>query len=65
MNYIAKDEGIFLRRKDIKTLSNNIDIHNILFMFPSISFDKIVENFQHYFKEYVEFRINQSNFSKE
>ena len=58
MNYIAKDEGIFLRRKDIKTLSNNIDIHNILFMFPSISFDKKSNYFQHYSKEYLEFRIN-------
>ena len=60
MNYIAKDEGIFLRRKDIKTLSNNIDIHNILFMFPSISFNEIV-----YVQDNVEFRINSNNYLNE
>ena len=40
MNYIAKDEGIFRGRIDIKTLLNNIDIQNILFMFLSISFHR-------------------------
>lgn len=61
MNYIAKDEGIFLRRKDIKTLSNNIDIHNILFMFPSISYDKTSK----YVKDIAELRINLKNSLKE